>query len=97
MVWSLPLQSGSGGPNLHLLCSARIRRLYLLIDPPLRSWRTVVGVPGQGEASLRHLLVEDVQVHVAEQRADDAPHAKDKFEFDVFLRYRRGERLRHKV
>jgi len=34
VVWSLSLQSGSGGPNLHLLCSARIQRLYLLIGPP---------------------------------------------------------------
>ena len=43
---------------------------------------SALGVPGELVSSAPHLVVEGGQEDVAEQWRDDAPYAKDSFEFE---------------
>ncbi|MFL5879721.1 MAG: hypothetical protein ACJ782_06445, partial [Actinomycetota bacterium] len=65
-----------------------------------RSWRTVIGIPGQfPQPPVVGLprLVQAIEVDVGEQGRCDSSHAMGNFEFEVWLAYRRGERLRRTV
>jgi hypothetical protein len=76
-----------------MAASSQLLHPSLLSAP---SWSTIVGIPddndvagGHGLAPGVHPAVEDVvQVHVGEQRGNDAPYAKGNFAFDRTLRYR---------
>src|SRR6266568_6598786 len=57
-------------PEFSLQHCPSARQRPLCLPPGRADTQPVIGVPGEGVASLCHLLVEDVQIDVAEQRAD---------------------------
>ena len=69
----------------------------LRFRPVLESRYEIVGVADHYHLAFRHFLAPDLrpqiedmmQVHVRQQRRDDSPNAKDNFEFERRLGFRR--------
>ena len=54
----------------------------------------VIRIPNHLIPFLAHEVVQGIQVDVRQQRAEDSSNTVGNFEFEVRLRYRRGERVR---